>query len=51
VDRVSLLGLVERQPVKATVELIGSVLDAIRPGEQYLSPARGTKLVRSVSVE
>ena len=46
-----MLGLGERQLVALAVELVGAVLDAVRPRDQHLPAARGALLVRPVSVQ
>jgi hypothetical protein len=51
VDRVTVLGLVQRQLMASSVELVGAVLDPIRPREQHLPSPRGAHLVSRVAVE
>src|SRR5262249_13701970 len=51
VDRVSVLGLGERQVVAAAVELVGAVLDAVRPRNEDLAASRRGQVARAVAVE
>jgi hypothetical protein len=51
VDRVSVLGLGQCELMASTVELVGPVLDAVRPRHQHLSSTGRAHLVRAVSVE
>src|SRR5689334_13018517 len=51
VDRVSALGLVERQLLDPAVELVAAVRDPVRPRNQELAAARAAELVLAVAVE
>ena len=46
VDRVLRLGLVERELVPPPVELVGAVLEPVRPRDQHLAPPGGDLPVR-----
>ena len=45
------LGLVQRELVRAPVELVAAVLDAVRPRDEQLAAAGGTELAGAVAVE
>jgi hypothetical protein len=51
VDRVLPLGLVERKLVPLACEVVRTVLDSVRPGDQLLPPAARGDLVRLVTVD
>ncbi len=51
VDRVARLELVERQLLLLPVELVGAVLDPVRPRDQHLPAAGGDLPVGGVGVE
>ena len=51
VDRVPRRELVERELLLPAVELVGAVLDPVRPGDQHLPAAGGDLALRGVGVE
>ena len=51
VDRVSGPGLREREVVPLAGELVGSVLQAVRPGDKHLPTAGGGHVVLAVTVD
>src|SRR5215211_295279 len=51
VDGVGLADLVQRELVTPPLELVRTVFDPVRPGDQHLPAARGAHLVRPVVVE
>src|SRR5579862_1120984 len=51
VDRVSLLGLAQRQLLADAVELVAAISDPVGPGQQVLATAAGAHLISRVTVE
>src|SRR6516164_8731063 len=51
VDCVAVLWLVQRELVAPSVKFVASILQPVWPRDQYLTPARGTHFVGSVSLD
>ena len=51
VNRVRMLRLRQRELMAATLELVGAVLDAVRPGDEHLAPTTRRHLVDLVAVD